>query len=163
ASNDRGAFVNAMRFEIDGLLRQLGNSLGHGIYRDGSGTVGRGDGAYSVAGNVITLLNKADTKFFNKGMQLDFVINSAGVPTTARAVATQRAQVTAIDEDAGTVTCALDVTGAALTAFSTNYTSVTNTDWIVPIGDYTSTWATTTGERIKGLAAWLPLTAPTGG
>src|SRR5262245_752031 len=42
ASNDRGAFVNAMRFEIDGLLRQLGNSLGHGIYRDGSGTVGRG-------------------------------------------------------------------------------------------------------------------------
>lgn len=164
AANDRGAFVNARKFEIDGLLRQLGNSMAHALYRAGDGTVGRGDGAYSVAGNVITLLTRADTKFFGLGMVLDFVPNSGGTPTgAARAVATQRAVVTKIDEDAGTVTCALDVTGAAVVAFSTNYTSVANTDWIAPIGDYNSAFATTGAVKLRGLAAWIPLTAPTGG
>ena len=164
AANDRGSFVNAQRFEIDGLLRQLGNSMGHAIYRAGDGTVGRGDGAYSVAGNVITLLNRADTKFFGLGMVLDFIANSSGAPSGApRVVATQRVVVTKLDEDAGTVTCALDVTGGAVAALSTNYTAIANTDWIAPIGDYNSAFATTGAVKIKGLAAWVPLTAPTGG
>ncbi len=164
AANDRGAFVNARKFEIDGLLRQLGNSLAHALYRAGDGTVGRGDGAYSVAGNVITLLTRADTKFFGLGMVLDFIANSSGSPSGApRAVATQRVVVTKIDEDAGTVTCALDVTGAAVVALSTNYTSIANTDHIAPIGDYNQNFATTGAVKIRGLAAWIPLVAPTGG
>lgn len=164
AANDRGAFVNARKFEIDGLLRQLGNSLAHALYRAGDGTVGRGDSAYSVAGNVITLLARADTKFFGLGMVLDFIPNVGGTPTgAARAVATQRAVVTKIDEDAGQITCALDVTGAALAAFNVNYTGVTNADWIAPLGDYNQNFATTGAVKIKGLAAWIPLTAPAGG
>lgn len=161
AANDRGAFVNARKFEIDGLLRQLGNSLSHALYRAGDGTVGRGDGAYSVAGNVITLLTRADTKFFGLGMVLDFIANSSGAPSGApRAVATQRVVVTKIDEDAGTVTCALDVTGAAVVALSTNYTLVANTDWIAPVGDYNQNFATTGAVKIRGLSAWIPLTVP---
>lgn len=164
AANDRGSFVDARKFEIDGLLRQLGNSLSHSLYRAGDGTVGRGDGAYSVAGNVITLLTRADSKFFYLGMPLDFVANSGGAPSgAARVVATQRAVVTKIDEDGGTITAALDVTGAAVSALSTNYTSVANTDWIAPMGDYNQNFATTGAIKVKGLAAWIPLTAPTGG
>lgn len=164
AANDRGAFVNARKFEIDGLLRQLGNSLAHALYRAGDGTVGRGDGAYSVAGNVITLLTRADTKFFGLGMVLDFIPNVGGTPTgAARAVATQRVVVTKIDEDAGQVTCALDVTGAAVAQLSTNYTAIANTDHIAPLGDYNSAFATTGAVKIRGLAAWIPLTAPSGG
>lgn len=164
AANDRGSFVNARKFEVDGLLRQLGNSMAHALYRAGDGTVGRGDGAYSVAANVITLLTRADTKFFGLGMVLDFIANSGGAPSgTARVVATQRVVVTKVDEDAGQVTCALDVTGAAVTALSTNYTAIANTDWIAPIGDYNSAFATTGAVKLKGLAAWIPLTAPTGG
>lgn len=164
ASQDRGSFVDALRFEIDGLIRQLGNSMGHALYRAGDGTVGRGDSAYSVAGNVITLLTRADTKFFGLGMVLDFVPNVGGTPTgAARAVATQRVTVTKIDEDAGTVTCALDVTGGAVVALSTNYTGVTNADWIAPMGDYNANFLTTGAVKIRGLAAWIPLTAPTGG
>lgn len=165
AANDRGAFVNARKFEIDGLLRQLGNSLAHGIYRDGSGTVARGDGAWTITGNVITLLQRADTKFFNLGMLLDFVPNSAGVPTGAARVlaATFRAAVTKIDEDAGTVTCALDSSGAVLNNISTLYTALANTDFIAPVGDYNSAFATTGAVKIRGLAAWIPLTAPVGG
>jgi hypothetical protein len=164
AANDRGSFVNARKFEIDALIRQLGNSLGHALYRAGDGTVGRGDSAYSVAGNVITLLTRSDTKFFGLGMVLDFIANSSGAPSGApRAVATQRVTVTKIDEDAGQVTCALDVTGAAVAALSTNYTSVANTDWIAPIGDYNQNFATTGAIKVRGLKAWIPLTAPTGG
>lgn len=163
AANDRGAFVNARKFEVDGLLRQLGNSMAHALYRAGDGTVGRGDGAYNIAGNVITLLTRADSKFFGIGMVLDFIANSSGVPGAFRAVATQRVVVTKVDEDAGAITCALDVTGAAVTAFSTNYTSAANTDWFAPIGDYNASWATTGAVKLRGLAAWIPLVAPTAG
>lgn len=163
AGNDRGSFVNARKFEIDGLLRQLGNSMAHALYRAGDGTVGRGDGAYSIAGNVITLLNRADTKFFQLGMVLDLIANSGGVPGALRVVATQRVVVTKLSEDAGTVTCALDVTGAAVVAFSTNYTAAANTDWFAAVGDYNALWASTANVKIKGLAAWIPLVEPTGG
>lgn len=165
ASNDRGSFVNARKFEVDGLLRQLGNSLGHGIYRDGSGTVARGDGAWTITGSVITLLQRADTKFFNIGMQLDFIANSGGAPSGApRALAaTFRVQVTKVSEDAGTLTCALDSNGAAVTNISTYYTSLANTDFIAPVGDYNANFATTGAVKIRGLAAWLPLVEPVGG
>jgi hypothetical protein len=67
--------------------------------------------------------------------------------------------VTKVDEDAGTVTCALDSAGGALANISTLYTALSNADFIHPVGDYLAS----TGQKIKGLAAWVPLTAPTGG
>lgn len=165
AANDRGSFVNARKFEVDGLLRQLGNSLSHALYRDGSGTIARGDGAWTITGNVITLLQRADTKFFCIGQQLDFIANSSGSPSGApRALAaTFRVVVTKISEDAGTVTCALDSNGAAVTNISTYYTSLANTDHIAPVGDYNSAFATTGSVKIRGLSAWIPLVEPTTG
>lgn len=166
AANDRGSFVNARKFEVDGLLRQLGNSMAHALYRAGDGTVGRGDSAWTITGTVITLLNRADTKFFGIGMTLDFIANSSGAPSgTARTLASSgvRAVVTSISEDAGTVTCALDSTGATVTNLSSVYNSLANSDWIAPLGDYNSAFATTGAVKLKGLAAWLPLTEPTAG
>lgn len=164
-ANDRGAFVAARKHEVDGLLRALGNSLSHALFREGSGAIARGDGAWSVTGNVITLLTKSDTKFFVLGMPLDFIPNSGGAPSgAARTVASgNRAVVTKIDEDAGTVTCAEDVTGAAVANLSTVYSSLANTDWIAPMGDYNSAYGTTGAEKVKGLAAWIPLASPSGG
>jgi hypothetical protein len=157
AASDRGSFVNARKFEVDGLLKQLGNSMAHALYRDGTGSVGQGDDSWTITGNVITLSNRADTKFFGLGMQLDFSINSSGVPSTLRALAaTYRVVVTTVNEDAGTITCALDSNGAAVTNISTYYTSLANDDFIHPVGDYTSS----TGQKLKGLSAWIPLAAP---
>lgn len=160
AMNDRGAFVNARKFEIDNVITQLGESLSHALFRAGDGTVGKGDNAWTITGNVITLSRKADTKFFGLGMQLDFIPNSGGVPTGAARVlaATYRVVVTAIDEDAGTITTALDSNGAAVTNISTYYTSLDNDDWIAPVGDYNSSFLTTGAEKVKGLAGWIPLT-----
>jgi len=165
AANERGAFVNARKFEVDGLLRQLGNSMAHALYRDGSGSLARGDGAWTITGTVITLLQRSDTKFFFLGAALDFVANSGGAPSgAARALsATYRVVVTKIDEDAGTVTCALDTNGATVTNISSYYGSLANTDWVVIGGDYNQNYATTQATKIRGLSAWIPLTAPGGG
>lgn len=169
AANDRGSFVNARKFEIDGILTQLGESLSHSLFRTGDGTVGQGNGSWTITGNVITLSRKADTKFFSLGMHLDFVAATGaavgGAPTgAARALAaTYRVTVTKISEDAGTITCAEDGNGAAVANISTYYTSLANTDWIAPVGDYNQNYATTGAEKIKGLAAWIPLVEPTAG
>jgi len=164
SANDRGAFVNARKFEIDGVITQLGESLSHALFRKGDGTIGKGDNAWTITGDTITLSRKADTKFFNLGMHLDFIPNSGGSPSgSARALAaTYRVVVTSISEDAGTVTCALDGNGATVTNISTYYTSLDNDDWIAPVGDYNSNYATTGAEKIKGLEAWIPLTEPGG-
>lgn len=163
AANDRGSFVNARKFEVDGLLRQLGNSLAHALYRAGDGTVGKGDGAFTITGNVITLGTRADAKFFGIGMQLDFIPNSGGVPTGAARTTAARPVVTKVDEDLGQITCALDAAGAALTNFNDagHYNSTaTNADWFAPVGDYNTNWATTGAVKVKGLAAWIPMTSP---
>jgi hypothetical protein len=165
AANDRGAFVNARKFEVDGLLRQLGNSLAHALYRAGDGTVGQGDGAWTITGNVITLKTRADSKFFGLNMQLDFIANSSGVPSgSPRAyAATYPAIVTAIDEDSGRITCAKDASGAAVTNLSTQYTGLANDDFIAPVGDYSSTFSSGGAVKVTGLAGWIPLVAPVKG
>lgn len=166
AANDKGSFVNARKFEIDAVLRRLGDSLAHALYRAGDGTVGRGDGAYTITGNAITLLNRADSKFFGLGMILDFIANNAGIPAALRVPVSFRPKVTKIDEDGGVITCALDSGGNALASFNAagifNATAA-NTDWFAPLGDYNASWATTGALKVRGLAAWIPLVAPTGG
>lgn len=167
AANDRGSFVNARKFEIDGVLTQLGESLSHSLFRAGDGTVAQGNGSWTITGNVITFSRKADTKFVQLGMHLDFIEATGaavgGAPAALRPLnATYRVVVTAISEDAGTATCALDGNGAAVTNISTYYTGLANTDWIAPVGDYNANWATTGAEKIKGLAAWIPLAEPGG-
>lgn len=158
ASSDRGAFVNARKFEVDGLLKQLGNSMAHALYRDGTGSVAKGDSLWTITGNVITASQRADTKFLGIGMQLDFSSVVSGAPGALRALAaTYRVVITAVDEDAGTVTCATDSNGAGVSNISTYYTGLTNADFVHPVGDF----AGSVGQKITGLASWIPLTAPT--
>ncbi len=166
AMNDRGAFVNARKFEIDSVITQLGESLSHALYRAGDGTVAQGNGSWTISGNVVTVSRKADLKFVSIGMVVDFIPNSGGAPSGApRALAggNPRAKVTKVSEDAGTFTCAEDAAGGAIADLSARYTSLANTDWIAPTGDYNQNFASTGAEKIRGLAAWIPLAEPTGG
>jgi hypothetical protein len=168
AMNDRGAFVNARKFEIDNVITQLGESLSHALFRAGDGTVAQGNGSWTITGNVITFSRKADTKFVHIGMILDFIAPTVAAtlgspPAALRTAAGNKAVVTKVSEDAGTVTCALDSAGGALANISTLYTGLTNYDWLAPVGDYSATWATSGAEKIRGLAAWIPLTEPTTG
>ncbi len=149
--------MSARKKEVDGLLKQLGNSMAHALYRDGSGSIGRGDNAWTITGNVITLAQISDAKFFSIGMLLDFSTVVSSAPGALRALAaTYNVAVTKIDEDLGLITCGLDANGAAVTNISTYYTALDNDDFIHPAGDFYGS----VGQKIKGLSAWIPLVAP---
>jgi hypothetical protein len=138
-ANDRGSFVEMRKMEIDGILEQLGNSLSHSLFRDGTGAVGR---VLSNSTTTVTLYKKSDTKFFTIGGLYQVAANSSGSPGALRASGATL-QVVSIDEDAGTVT------------FGANFTSITsaaNDDFLVPMGDL--------NEKLTGLAGWIPLAAP---
>jgi hypothetical protein len=154
---DRGAFAQARKHEIDSIITSLGNSISHALYRSGSGSLGTISSATNVAaasGNkTITLVNRSDAKYFVKGGQLAFAALENSGALRAFAVVTS-VSVVSVDEDAGTILT--DVP----TDLGTNITGVAAGDYIFYLGDRLTGAA---GQKIKGLAAWLPLTAPTTG
>lgn len=154
---DRGAFAEARKHEIDSIITALGNSISHALYRSGSGSMGTISTATNVTGGsgnkTITLTNRSDAKFFVKGQQLTFAAAENSGALRAFAVVTA-VSVVSVDEDAGTVLT--DVP----TDLGTNVTAIAQGDFIFSVGDRLTGAA---GTKIKGLAAWLPLTAPTAG
>jgi hypothetical protein len=140
-ANDRGSFVEERKFEIDGIISNLGNSLSHALFRDGTGAVGQVNSAVGVP--AITLTTRSDAKFFVKGgqYQLQTGPNPGGALRNGGAVAT----VAAIDEDQGIITFTGNLS-AAIAAAAIG-------DWFVAAGD--------SGVKVTGLAGWVPLASPT--
>lgn len=140
---DRGAFVEARKNEVDGILRNLGNSLSHALFRDNTGTVGR---IQSGQGTVTVLLtNRSDTKHFVVGGQYQTADGTVGDTVGALRDSGDFLTIVAVDEDAGTVT--------ANAAWSTQINGTQAGDWIIPISDR--------NEKVTGLAGWIPLASPT--
>ncbi len=140
--SNRGAFVNARKMEIDLILKQLGNSASHAMYRSGFGELGTLD-ADPGTGTTFVLANNDDARFFEINMRLIVSANQSG--QTSRAGGSRT--VTAIDEDTGTITVS-----AAIDA-----------SW--QVGDFIHVEGdpdVTSGgiQKIAGLSAWLPLAPP---
>jgi hypothetical protein len=134
SEGNRGALVDLVTNETDAVLAELIDSLAFDLYRDGNGVRGR---RASLAGDVVTLTVADDARNFKVGMVViaDNAIDglSPGAGSTA---------VTAVDEDAGTVTLA---SAAALVGF-------VNNDYLFRAGD--------PGTCVEGLAVCTPLVAP---
>lgn len=141
-ADNRGSFVEMRKREIDGILKQLGNSLAHALFRDGTGTVGRIASGQGTA--TITLTNRSDAKFFTIGGQYQVADGQTGDTVGTLRDSGDFVSVTAVDEDAGTVTA--DAT------WSTQITGTLANDWVIPAGDRL--------EKVTGLAGWLPLASP---
>lgn len=140
-SNDRGSFVEMRKREIDGILKQLGNSLAHALFRAGDGAVAQiASGQATVT---ITLTNRSDAKFFTVGGQYQTADGSAAPTVGALRNAGTFVTCTKVDEDAGTVT--------ADAAWTTITGTVAN-DFVIAAGDR--------NEKVTGLAGWLPLATP---
>lgn len=139
-ANDRGSFVEARKMEIDGILSNLGNSMAHALFRDGTGAIAQVNSAVGVA--AITLATRSDAKFFVKGgqYQLQTGPNPGGALRNAGAVAT----VLAIDEDQGIITFTA--------ALSASIAAAAIGDWFVAAGD--------SNVKLSGLSAWVPLASP---
>lgn len=134
ACKDEGAFYDFTTKEVDRILLETGDRLAFDLFRDGNGIRGR---RASLNSNTITLSNAADVRNFKVGMTVGFDDTSTGLsPLTGSTT------VTAIDEDAGTITV------ASIAAISGH----ANNDYIFVAGD--------PGTCMEGFEACTPLTAP---
>lgn len=141
------AFMEAAGWEIDNSIESLARSVAYGLYGDGGGTIGQGDGSYDVTtGQTITLSQAEDIVKFEVGMRLNAVTAATG--GTVRTAVTSVVTVASVDRSAGT----FDIEEASADA---GIAAIVNTDFFVPKSNYDA--------RVKGLAAWLPETAPTSG
>lgn len=146
SKNNRGAFLETMESQADGCLEQLGNSLANKLYGDGMHYIGRCANDPTDAGGPITLTNPDDAKNFQIGMSI-----VADDTITGASLRSGTGVVTAIDEDAGSIT------------YSGTITGITTNDYIFIEGDDGTALTAGSLQRLYGLAAWLPLAAPVAG
>lgn len=146
SKSNRGAFLETMESQADGLLAQLGNSLAAKLYSDGNNQLGRCANDPADANGTITLTNADDAKNFQVGMR--FVAAASASGTSPRSGS---ATVSSVNEDAGTI------------SFTGTITGITTNDFLFVRGDDGAALTAASQQRFFGLAAWLPLTAPTGG
>lgn len=130
--DDKGAFLETVQTETDGVIEELGDSLAFDFYRDGSGNRGR---RASLSTNTVTLSDPTDARNFKKGMTVIASANADG--SSPRTGSTT---IASLDEDAGTVTL---TSAAALDSFADN-------DYLFRQGD--------PGTCMEGLATLVPVT-----
>jgi hypothetical protein len=151
--NDKGAFVQALKFAMDGALREAAMGIALSIIGDGSG--GRGTvKSVNTGSNQLTLTDVNQTTNFNKG-----AILTAGYPSSGNwALRASTMTLTGIDRTAGVLTFA----GGLVAALAAG-------DVLARQGDMTSgsPWnngaGTTAGGTFAGLAGFLPLSRPVPG
>lgn len=148
SANDSGALLSATKTEFDSVLDNLCISSTGALYRDGSGAIGQIGSAGAAAGTDSFVLKDAND-VVNLQVGHEIVIWSATTGGTQRLFKTgdSEAVITKINRDNGTLYFASGTidTGETLAA----------DDYIFVNGDR--------GNKIKGLDAWLPSTAPTAG
>lgn len=141
SKTDKGAFLPAVKPNVDGAFNTCRRSLGIQIYRDGSGAKGRIASGGGGANIVLADLN--DAVNFQKGERLQFNPNKTGNVGTLRNAAGV-ARITDINRATGTLTI-VDVDAGTVAAAA-------DSDYIYRSGDYDAV--------ISGLQAWVPSSAP---
>lgn len=135
---DEAQFVDALKAEMDGALDTLGDNLAKEAY-------GNSGGARAVVGaestTTLTLADTEDIVFFEIGMELG-VASTDGTSGSLRDSG-DTIEVTAIDEDAGTLTA-----GANWDTIS----GLVAGDYIFQAGDF--------GAAATGLDGFIPSAAP---
>lgn len=159
--NDAGAFLQARKAEIDGVINQVGNRISQDLFGDGSGILGQISSSSNTGTSTVTLSDVNQIVNFEYGQN---VVLTASVPSpgTAPSLRTGNGFIIGVDRDAGTLTISATAGGSAAN-WSTVITSAAAGDYILQAGDNVGYSGTSTTSAIVGLAAWLPLIAPTVG
>lgn len=137
SENDKGAFVNLLKQEVDGAMMSASQSDSQAVWGSGSGAIGK-IATGGITGNVLTLENVEDIIHY----EVDQVLEAAAAETTG-AVRSGRMTVVAVDRDLGTV------------EVDTKSTSLAAGDFLFTDGDRNA--------KMSGFGAWIPSTAPTSG
>lgn len=136
SKGDANAFLEAATLEIDGAIHSAARSLAIAMYGSGSGKIGQ---ILSISTDTVTLAQVEDITNFEVGMTL--VVSTANGGGSVRA---GTVLVKGLDRDLGTVQASAN--------WTTGISAAAANDFIFVQGDYDA--------KIKGLAAWLPSSAP---
>lgn len=142
SKNNAGAFVSALKQEIDSAQQNIANSAAQAVYGSGSGKIGQISASSNVGTATITLANPEDVVFFEAGYKIVASTANGGGAVKAGSVTIQ---------SVNRVTGQLTATGN----WSAGIGTIAAGDYLFIEGDYDS--------KMKGFAAWLPETAPTSG
>lgn len=156
SANDKGALLQALKTEIDGVIRMVGRQLAIMEYGDGSGVLGIAGTPTASTGTTFTFpLTQIDQiTNFEKGMSIAIftAAQTAGVYTGA--VPHGFGTISALDRQLGTmtITAASGLAGAAgdilVQGTGTTVVSTVGTD-------------NTLNNVVAGVGAWIPQTTPT--
>ena len=129
--NEAGAFLQALKSELDGLRNDLRKDLARQVYGDGTGVIAQAAAASAVSGNIVTLASAEPIKKgqLYAGMSIDVFAYSSNAKTSS--VTTS---ITAVDAATPSITVA-DATGIA------------NSDYIARAGAVGSQLNNATGTR----------------
>ena len=143
SKSDVGALRQAIQVQTDAAMAEMARARSADIWHNGGGAIGR-IATSGISTTVITLASLDDLVRFDVGMRLELSAND-GTSGSVRPGSPGYVTVSAIDYDAGTITCTANVTGAI--------SGATDADYIFRKGDF--------GAAISGFFAWIPASAPT--
>jgi hypothetical protein len=144
--DDKGSLIRTLTTEVDSALNNLGRDMAIDLYRAGHGAkaqltsiAGSGDPYTWTVGEAITNFEVGQTVVVSNGSTVTAALRNSGTGVV----------ITSVDRDAGTFTTA------------TNGDTATANDWIFIKGDRIAGAITqATYEKLAGLDAWVPATAP---
>lgn len=145
SKDDKGAFMDHFKFEVDDTIHAATRQAAIHLYGSGSGSVGQISAGSTVGSDTITLASIGDITNFEVGENI--VLSATDGGGSLRNTG-DTATITEIDRDAGTLTFAGNLTAEIAAAAASDY--------IFKEGYWSAT-----GSVFKGLAGWLPATAPT--
>lgn len=154
--DNAGAFIDEAKLVMDTAFRNISNDLALDIYRDGSGTRGSFVNTAISGGSVITLDNPSDIVNFEVGMAL--VSYSVSGSTYTQSTSAAIGYVIAVNRYQGKLTVSTTAGGTAGTP--TNWSQ--SFPYLGVSGDvaFGTLSVRTSYNKISGLQAWLPSTAP---
>jgi len=155
--DDAGSFIREGELVMNGAIRSITNDLAHDLFSDGSGSRGS---ISAISSGVITLVDPNSVVQFEVGMALVSYSVSGNTPTIATGGAL--GYVIAVDRSAGKLTVSATAGGSAGTP--TNWS--TSFPYLAVQGDVnfvSNGLLSANMQKIAGLGAWLPKTAPTAG
>jgi hypothetical protein len=149
ARNDTGSLVRTLDDEIKGSINNITKDLAVNLFRGRGGNLSQIGAVAAGPPATITLSNVADITSFEVGMIL---VAATTVGSVANRSTPASAAITGVNRSTGVLTFANG------TFAGTNWAA---NDYLFVAGDRDS--VTGVGQKMLGLADWLPVTDPTGG
>lgn len=157
SADDKGAFLKALKFEMDKAIFSLTRSIATQLYRSGTGSVAQlaSDAVVNSAVTMVKLAHPQSITNLEYGMN---IAASATDGSALRSYASTGAYIVEIDRIEGSFLCSATF-GGSPAALDTLITSVAASDIIyASAGDAANGGASV---AISGLDAWLPGSAVT--